>query len=224
MADFVRKTAYKVRLGELAKGTFVKREGWEPSYIVGKDGLEISRVNVIAMAVGLEQAGNPSLIIDDGTGKMEVRAFGDSDPFKNIDVGTLALVIGRPREYNGEIFISPEIVTPLDNPKWAELRKKELGEASLVEEKAKVPESVEVAPEQTTPPAEDLVEEVVDETDETPSTKVYGLIKSLDAGEGADVDKVIAESGVKDAEKIIANLLMEGDIFEVRNGRLKVLE
>jgi RPA family protein len=232
MADFVRKTAYKVALGDLAKGTFIKREGWDPSFIVGKDGLEISRVNVIAMAVGLEQAGNPSLIIDDGTGRMEVRAFGDENPFGDIEVGTLTLVVGRPRAYNGEIFISPEIVKAISDAKWAEVRKKELEGISIVDEtpiEAAPPAQPETnAPEKT--PTETVIdavpieEAVEDVKDANPSTKIYGLIKSLDSGDGADVDQVIKDSGVKDAEKIISNLLMEGDIFEVRNGRLKVLE
>lgn len=56
------------------------------------------------------------------------------------------------------------------------------------------------------------------------SEDVYLLIKNLDTGEGADFDAVIKNSGNVDAEHIITRLLESGDVFEVKPGRLKVLE
>jgi hypothetical protein len=223
VAQYEKKTAYKINIGDLIKGKFVKREGWEPSYIVGKDGLEISRVNLIGMAIGLEQSGTPSLVLDDGTGRIEARAFGDSDPFTSIDVGTLTLVIGRPREYGGEIFVSPEIVKPLPDTKWAEVRRKELAGVSLVVDKTEITEPE--TPEPTEAPEEVKEESLEDPAEETPPSQIiYNLIKELDTGDGAEVDSLIKKADLKDTEKIISSLLMEGDIFEVRNGRLKVLE
>ena len=58
----------------------------------------------------------------------------------------------------------------------------------------------------------------------TPQQKVYSLIKELDNGNGAEFESVIEKSGCEDAEKIISRLLMEGEIFELGKGRLKVLE
>ena len=54
--------------------------------------------------------------------------------------------------------------------------------------------------------------------------EIYSLIKSLDNGDGVSVDDVIKSSKDKSAEFIINKLLESGDIFEIKPGRLKVLE
>lgn len=238
MADYSRKTAYKVSIGELLKGRYVKREGWEPNYVEGKDGLEISRVNILSMAVALEntETNSPSLILDDGTGRIEARAFENRKIFSSVEVGSIVNVIGRPREYNGQLFITPEIVKEISNPKWAEVRKLELGMGSLIlekEEKRGVREEAAESGEKSVEAgritegnggSETEIEEVHDEGAESPSQKVFNLIKELDIGSGADYDEVVKKAEVDNVEKIISNLLMEGDIFEIRSGKLKVLD
>jgi hypothetical protein len=57
-----------------------------------------------------------------------------------------------------------------------------------------------------------------------PKQKVYLTIKKLDKGEGVDIDDIIVFSKVEDCEEIIKMLLKEGEIFEIKKGRLKVLE
>jgi uncharacterized protein len=54
--------------------------------------------------------------------------------------------------------------------------------------------------------------------------KVLQIIKSLDKGDGADIDEVVKRSQLPECEKIINLLLSEGDIFQVKHGRLKALE
>lgn len=53
---------------------------------------------------------------------------------------------------------------------------------------------------------------------------IYTLIRKFDLGEGADIDEVIKNSGNKDTETSINKLLENGNIFEIKPGRLKVLE
>ena len=53
---------------------------------------------------------------------------------------------------------------------------------------------------------------------------IYNLIKSLDKGDGADIEDVIKESKINNCEDIINNLLREGEIFEIKKGKLKILE
>ena len=57
----------------------------------------------------------------------------------------------------------------------------------------------------------------------TPSELIFELIKKNDSGEGVLTEEIISKSNVADAERIIKQLLEEGDIFEVRPGKLKVL-
>jgi RPA family protein len=51
------------------------------------------------------------------------------------------------------------------------------------------------------------------------------LITKLDSGDGADMDKIIAECNVSEAEAkiLIIDLLKQGEIYEPRKGKLKVL-
>ena len=67
---------------------------------------------------------------------------------------------------------------------------------------------------------------------ETPAPKnnpfdiIIATITKLDTGDGADIDEVISSSGIDEsqAENIINNLLMDGEAFEIRPGRLKLLD
>ena len=54
--------------------------------------------------------------------------------------------------------------------------------------------------------------------------EIYLLIKRLDTGDGVAIDDVINKFNNAEAEKILNILLEKGDIFEVKPGKLKVLE
>jgi len=58
----------------------------------------------------------------------------------------------------------------------------------------------------------------------SPYQKILEIIGSLDFGKGADYHEVIAKSKVVDCERMINALLEQGEIFEIRPGKLKVLE
>ena len=50
------------------------------------------------------------------------------------------------------------------------------------------------------------------------------MIRNMDTGDGVAFEDVIEKSKNPDTEKIINTLLANGDVFEIRPGRLKVLE
>ena len=58
------------------------------------------------------------------------------------------------------------------------------------------------------------------------STGIIDSVLAESFGEvwGIDIDEVIKKSNINGSEAIIINLLKEGDIFEIRPGKLKVLE
>ncbi len=67
--------------------------------------------------------------------------------------------------------------------------------------------------------------------DETPSAsnifdKVLKTIKAQDKGDGADIQEVIEISGIAEAdvENVVNNLLMDGEAFEIRPGKIKLLD
>ena len=199
-----RSIAYKVRISDILNGNFV-RDDVHAGYI--KFGsLNISRVNVVASLVyKSEQLNSANAMIDDGTGRIILRVFENKNIFSKADVGDFVIVIGKVREFENEKYILPEIIKKMDNIGWINVRKLELKNINFenVEIKSKVP---------------------VVETAQPISEEVYLLIKGLDKGDGADFDAVIKNSKNGHAEQAINRLLENGDVFEVKPGKLKVLE
>jgi len=237
-----RQVARKVRIKDLVDGTYIKAEGeWTPNFIQTGDGRTFSRVNLMSVVVSepVPDLNFNTFVIDDGTGRLPVRLFGEQSPAVDVKLGEIILLIGRPREFNQQIYIVPEIIKKIENSKWIDYRKLEL---ELEEQRiaAKAPEKPKTEPiMQATPPPVDeakedesqapAVETIADkaEADEKPLNtidKIIGIIKQLDKGDGAETEDVISVSKVDNAESIVDNLLKEGEIFEVRSGKIKVLE
>lgn len=216
MADFKRQIALKVRIKDLIEGKYFREEGMNPNYIKDKNGRIISRVNLIAAIVDFEEGDNfRSMILDDGSGKISVRFFEES----NANVGDVVLLIGRPREYGNEKYLYPEIIKKIEDPKWIKVRNLELKNRIIVNE-----EKEDVVDSSSEMNIEEDIEtsEAPEEKEKTSSEKIIDKIKDLDKGDGVDIESVI--SGMNDGENLINLLLKEGEIFEIRPGRLKVLE
>lgn len=192
-----RALAVKLWIGEILSGEMVVTEGLNPNVLKTGRG-DVSRVNVIGVIVSVDELSR-AVVIDDGTGQIQARSFDRAIPFT---VGTFVQIGGRPRTYQGQTYLAYEVGAAVA-PGWAEYRKKELGEPIIVEKK------VETAP--------------VTDDRQSSAEKVLNVINQLDRGDGADVDDVIAKSGVANAEAVIEQLLMTGDIFEIRAGKVKVL-
>ena len=67
-------------------------------------------------------------------------------------------------------------------------------------------------------------EDEVEMGTENQTQKIFRIIKKLDKGAGADIEDILLESGIENAEKYITTLINEGEIFEIRPGKVKVLE
>lgn len=195
-----RQVAYKVRIKDILDGEYIKEEGWMPNYIRLIDGAKVSRVNIIGTIVlKTDEQNYKSVLIDDGSGKLPVRSFEKYELFDGVGIGDVVLIIGRPREF-GEKYIVPEIIKKIDDQAWIELRKLELKKPDLKVSEEKVDVAV------------------------SPADKIFGLIKEADKGTGVDVEDIIRKSNISEAEKIIRSLLEEGEIFELKPGRVKILE
>lgn len=205
-----RQVARKLWIKDVLAGTYVKEEGFKPNYVLLQDNSRAARVNMLGVVVMASADGLPMLVLDDGTGRISVRAFEPSAMMARVQVGDAVLVIGRPRQFGNEMYVLPEIVRKLPDLGWLEVRKREPSGAPVI---ATLP----------APALGDEPEEVVDESFSL-TEHVLGAIRSLDAGQGADTDAVIGKIGAHDAEKTIKFLLQNGDIFEVSPGKLKVLE
>ncbi len=206
-----RQIAYKVSIASILNGTYVKEEGWTPNYIKTSDGKHISRINIIGTILSVEEDINfQSVVIDDGSGKIPVRTFEKTGMLDNFNVGDIILVIGRPREYSRQRYILIELIKKIKNPLWLKLRGIEL---------SKMPKQIQETPKQEKEEKKTAVEEemIVDNV----SDKVLEFIKNNDKGGGVSYEEALEMA--KD-EKLIDNLLKEGEIFEIKPGYLKILE
>lgn len=207
--SFQRQVAYKVCISDLLNGVITK-DYVSPGHIK-VHGLNVSRTNVIATVVyKSDDLSYASALIDDGTGKIPLRSFENKGIFSNIDVGDAVLVIGKVREFNNEKYIIPEILKKINNIEWVNLRKAELEKNRIIGSDLGI----------LKPGNGNLIEEVHFRLDE----EIYSLIKKLDNGNGVSVEDVIKNSNNSKAEITITKLLESGDVFEIKPGKLKVLE
>ncbi len=197
-----RQIAYKVRIKDIINGEYVKEEGWQPNYIKTSFG-KISRVNILATVVAKND--NGSFIIDDGSNKINARTF-DNKKLNGFDVGDIVSIIGRPREWNSQRYIMYEIVKKINDKRWIKVRTLELDRLDKSE--------VE----------EERIIEADEKITENPYEKILNLIKDTDLGDGASYEEVLVRSGIKEAEEILKSLLEQGEVFEIRPGKLKILE
>jgi hypothetical protein len=136
-----------------------------------------------------------------------LRSF-EENAFAGVDTGDLVLVIGRPRIYNEQKYVLPEIIKKVDH-KWGEYRRLQL---ELLRKRVKrVKKAVAVSIKEAVPPVNYF-------------QKILEFIKDLDSGSGADAEEVIKRSGAPDADALIRKLIEEGEIFELKPGKLKILE
>jgi RPA family protein len=209
MVQIKRETASICQAADILNGDFVKADGWNPSYFSTELG-NISRVNFLGVLISKDPDG---LLFDDGSGRIRIRNF-EGNAFDEFKVGELVLVIGRPRMYNEQKYILPEIIKQTD-PVWAEFRKKQI---ELLKRTKKV----------IRPKKEDQIQPT--EKIHLPNPignnfqKIMDFVKDLDNGEGASTDEVIVRSSIPNANDLIYKLIEEGEIFEIKPGRLKLLE
>jgi len=205
-----RQTAYKVRVKDILNSKYTKTEGSASNYLE-LDGKKISRVNVMGVIVQkLELDNYKTIMMDDGTGRISTRVFEENMLLDKVDVGDIVLIIGRPREFSSEKYIIIETIKKI-NPIWAKVRKLEF-EKNVIKG--------DVFSNNVTSDNENITEEIIDLT---PTNKIVKLIREFDKGNGVSIEE-LSSKNIKDMDKIIGMLLKEGDIFEVRPGKLKVLE
>ena len=195
-----RNVAYRMRIGDILKGKPMNDEGKFLFLELGDR--KIVRVNVIANCVDkFIQDGEKkyaSVTIDDASGQLRLKNFGDDiEILKRVSQGDTLQVIGNMREWNGELYMIPEVIKKVD-PRWLLVRKLEIQNM-----RKDMPVSVNS-------PLRDTVMQ---------------KIKDAETEGGIDIDSVImnteASPDLINAE--VKKLLEEGLIYEPRPGRLRYL-
>lgn len=253
MIEQKRLTVQKCRISDIVLGRYVSLDGFNPNYVLTADGRKLFRVHVLATAINTYVSDDEKyafVVLDDATAMIRVKIFQDTKPVQKIKKGDLVDIIGRIRQYNSEIHISPEIVKILSDPNSETLRKieivqilmKQRSKNELVLAEAKKHKDIEDLKKdfqnqdikaedvETVLNAESIKEEKNEkESVETDMRVVKSLVikstEELDTGDGAEYTKIIEKVGLPESvcESAITELLSEGSCYEPRAGRIKVL-
>ncbi|MBU0471310.1 MAG: hypothetical protein KKF89_05895 [Nanoarchaeota archaeon] len=203
MTDVKRQTAKKCRIKDILEGRYIKREGWEPNYLETPIG-KISRINIIGVVISLDEN---AITIDDGSGKIQLRTFEEKNNFKKNEIGEIIIVIGKPRVFNEQKYVVPEIIKKIKNLKWIEHRLLELKETKL--------KKVE-----TTKP---IIEENNSLNTINNTEEILKKICEMDKGMGVKIEELIKSSNHVNANNLINQMIEHGDIFEIKPGIVKII-
>ena len=126
----LRSPAKKVRISDLVSGKYFygSKEEMKPSYVITPFGEKISRVSLIGTIVDkfVSDDGNySSATIDDGTETIRVKSF-EGLPFEKFQLGASVKIIGRVKEYNGELYITHELIEKISDVNFELLSKIEI--------------------------------------------------------------------------------------------------
>jgi uncharacterized protein len=196
-----RNVAFKFRIGSIQSGKPVLEN--ERLKHVEIDSKPVVRVNVIANVVDkFVQEGEKkfgSITIDDGTGQIKGKVFGeDVEKLNPLNQGDTILMIGLLRSWNNEVYIAPEIMKKKE-PSFLLIRK------------------LEVESSQPKTLNKEKIAELKD--------KIITMVKQEEAGGGIEIDKIILE--LKEPPEVInkeiQRLLEDGIAYEPRPGKLRYL-
>ena len=208
MEEKKRQIAYKIWISNILNDKFVKQEGWDPNFIE-VNGYKVARVNIIANVIGKYQADNySSIVLDDGSSAIRVKAWGDDiKKLESVNIGDIILIIARPKEFNNERYLIPEVVKKIKDPNWELLRK-----AELLKEFGKL-EINEIKHEEENPI-------ILGE-----KQKILSIIEKHDKGEGVKMEDLVYISSMNedDVLKTIKELLQWGEVYENKPNHVKVI-
>ena len=234
-----RQTALKIPICDIVSSRYIKTsEEFQANYVLTTFQEKVSRVNILGVVLSVDTS-NPtggSFVLDDGTGKITVRSFEVVEALATLPIGSIVQIVGKPRTFNNSIYLILEVLTKITDPRFIQIRKLEW--KLMTAKRGELPPNPFLSPEVPPPQkSEDLsfsekssIEEDEKVVDDVPSENeknsfevLIDLIKEHDTGEGVDIEKLLTLYD-GDGEKLVKILLEEGEIFEIKPGRVKVLE
>jgi RPA family protein len=234
---------------ELNSGKYFQREGFEPNFLLTPEGRRLSRARIVATVVDTfvnEDETYGSLTLDDGKDTIQVKFFNELEEMKEFEEGDILEVVGKVREYQGEIYLNGEILEERETEKemlhqlrhkksveeWQQMRKT----VKQLKESGKDQEAIEK--EMAGKLNEDEVDALLQSFGEEFSTQpgqedvenlereVLEAVEDLDEGDGADYSEILeaVEDATEDQlEETINSLLSDGTCYEPQPGKIKKL-
>lgn len=133
-----RMTAVRASISDIVNGTFGEDNG---AHVTSSYGVELRRVVIVGFVVSKfnkessSEGGKKfmSITLDDGTDTIRIKVWGEEESalLEGVKEDILALVIGKVRKYEDEIYIIPEIVKEITDPNFMGLHLLERYQAIL---------------------------------------------------------------------------------------------
>jgi RPA family protein len=229
------------------KGRFVKKSGFESSYVLTNLGRRLSRIRTLGLIVDKFISPDEryaTITLDDSTETIRCKVFINTKMLDGFGPGDMVDIFGKLREYNGEIYVMPEIISTVD-PNFETLRILELEKifkeqrekikkirelqkqtSDLAEVKAAVKGIMPLEDAEGILEAQEMIENTVEEKAVSVGdvkNKIIKLIETLDKGDGADYQDILIKSGLseKDIDIAIQDLLESGVCYEPHPGKIK---
>lgn len=199
--DSEKFIARKALILDIINSEFVKQEGTEPGYIKTKHG-DMSKLRVLATVVDkfvADDSNFATLTLDDSTETIRAKLFKeDVKKLEPINIGDIIDAIGMIKEYEGEVYLAPQVLNKITNPNWEFLRKLEILDERLPKTEAKAVK-------------EDL------------EPVILKKINELDKGDGVELEKLVSDLNLTENELIVhvRSLMMKGELFEPKKGVLR---
>ncbi len=150
-------TAVRASISDIIQGEFSEENG---SHVISPFDVELRRVVLVGFVVGKyhKDAGSDgkrfeSITLDDGSETIRVKVWGDEDAslLEGVKENILALVIGKIRKYEDEVYLVPEIVRELMDPNFMSLHLMQRYHAVLTRSGVTMPITAEDDQQRLTP-------------------------------------------------------------------------
>ena len=113
-----RAVAKRVRISDITGGIFKTDEESNRQYLITPFNEEVIRVNIVGIVLEKfisEMQNYGFIIVNDVSDSIRVKFFHDDlDFIKDIEIGDIVTVVGKVKEYNGEIYINGELCRKVD--------------------------------------------------------------------------------------------------------------
>ena len=196
-----RQIAYQVWIKDMLEAPLQKEQEF-PFLKIKED--KVVRVNIIGTIVSKEisEAGG-NLTIDDSSAAVAIRVWQEQiSKIAEYNIGDTILCIGKVRETEQERQIYAEIIKKIEEPLWIKVRQEELSK-----------KYGKPAPKQ----------EIKQQTETEIRKIILQAIEELDKEDGADFFSIVTKISQDEevVDKVVQSLLKEGEIFEVKPGKLR---
>lgn len=217
-------TAVRSSVSDIINGTYSDDNG---PHIISPFGVELRRVVIVGFVVNKfyregDDSGKKrfeSVTIDDGTETIRVKVWGEEDAtvLEGVKESILALVIGKVRKYEDEVYLVPEIVRELTDSNYMSLHLMERYKAILNRSGVSMVDSMEQQQELlTTTPSKTVSGKLAND--------IIAYVRLEAPPEGLPLKDIVAyfEKKGQDSEKVqtkVFNLVAEGALNEVSIGQ-----